>query len=150
MKRFSNIIPAAIFMLLAGLPAQAEKVIYHDLNVIDASSPNLRAHQSIIVQDDIILEVLPAEDVTRQQLSEARVEPGQGRYVMPGLVDTHVHLATAADFPWAEAMLQRYVYGGITTVRDMAGDTRALAELKRRLLTREIPGPALHFSALIN
>ena len=50
----------------------------------------------------------------------------------PGLVNTHVHLATLADPPVAKAYLRRELYSGVTTVRDMAGDVRLLASSNAR------------------
>jgi imidazolonepropionase-like amidohydrolase len=72
-----------------------------------------------------------------------------GGYVVPGLIDAHVHLATVPNRPRAEAELQRLLYGGVTAVRDMAGDARALASLARDTRLGQISGPDLYFSALM-
>lgn len=42
---------------------------------------------------------------------------GQGRYLMPGLADMHVHV-------WNEEEYFMFVANGVTTVRVMAGDPR--------------------------
>ena len=49
----------------------------------------------------------------------------------------------------AEGYSKRYLFGGITTVRDMAGDTRSLANLARASLINEIAAPDIYFSALM-
>ena len=72
-----------------------------------------------------------------------------GGYVVPGLIDAHVHLATVPNRPRAEAELQRLLYGGVTAVRDMAGDARALASLARDTRLGQIAGPDVYFSALM-
>jgi imidazolonepropionase-like amidohydrolase len=72
-----------------------------------------------------------------------------GGYVVPGLIDAHVHLATVPNRPRAEAELQRLLYGGVTAVRDMAGDARALASIARDTRLGQIDGPDVYFSALM-
>lgn len=49
----------------------------------------------------------------------------------------------------AEFILNRQLYAGITTARDMAGDVRSLMDLQRASLVKEIDAPDLHFSALM-
>ena len=46
-------------------------------------------------------------------------------------------------------MLRLEGMGGVVAVRDMAGDARFLAELRRQVLVGETPGPRLFFSALM-
>lgn len=72
-----------------------------------------------------------------------------GGYVIPGLIDTHVHLATSPSRERAEAELERLLYGGVVAVRDMAGDARALASLARDTRLGQVDGPDVHFSALM-
>ena len=73
----------------------------------------------------------------------------KGRYVIPGLINTHVHLASPPLPDVAKAYLQRELYSGVTTVRDMAGDARLLGELQREALRDEIASPDIYYSALI-
>ncbi len=75
-----------------------------------------------------------------------------GRWVIPGLIDAHVHLATdpAAD-GWrrrTEAELAALLRGGVTRVRDMGGDARVLGELDRAIASGALAGPRIHFSAI--
>lgn len=72
-----------------------------------------------------------------------------GGWVIPGLIDTHVHLATVPNRERAEAELYRLLYSGVTAVRDMAGDGRALASLARDARLGEIEAPDIVFSALM-
>src|SRR5439155_9632347 len=66
-----------------------------------------------------------------------------------GLIDSHVHLATSPNRRYAEALLRRDLYSGVTTVRDMAGDARVLADLSRAALIGEIPAPDIAYAALM-
>lgn len=71
-----------------------------------------------------------------------------GQYLLPGLVDSHQHLATPPNRAFAEAQLERDLFGGITTVRVMADDLRSIAELDRASSGFEIVAPDLRFAAL--
>jgi hypothetical protein len=71
-----------------------------------------------------------------------------GQYFLPGLVDSHQHLATPPNRAFAEAQLERDLFGGITTVRVMADDLRSIAELARASAGFEIVAPDLRFAAL--
>jgi len=72
-----------------------------------------------------------------------------GGYVIPGLIDAHVHLSTSPNREHAEAELYRLLFAGVTAVRDMAGDARALASLARDTRLGEIDGPDVHYAALM-
>ena len=41
------------------------------------------------------------------------------------------------------------VYGGVTAIRDMADDLRQVGDLARACLVGEIPGPDIHYAALM-
>ena len=82
----------------------------------------------------------------------ASVRSYSGKYVIPGLMDTHVHVGSDVSGedarPRTERRLCRALLGGITAARDMAGDTRALASLKRDAKVGDIASPDLYFAAL--
>ncbi len=71
----------------------------------------------------------------------ALVIDGQGRFVMPGLTDTHVHLEGSPE-GW---MLPLFVVYGVTTVFNLKGSPEILA-LRARVRTGEVLGPAIYSS----
>jgi imidazolonepropionase-like amidohydrolase len=50
-----------------------------------------------------------------------------GRWIIPGLIDAHCHLAPAAD--WAPS---RYLAWGVTTLRDVHGDLNKILHIRKR------------------
>lgn len=72
-----------------------------------------------------------------------------GCFLLPGLIDSHQHVATPPDRPRAEKILRRHLYSGITAIRDMADDLRQVADLTRATRVGEIPGPDIYYAALI-
>lgn len=109
-----------------------------------------RAGTTILIQGERIAEVF--RDGTQPLPDGTDIHPLSGKYAIPGLIDTHVHLATDPSGedsrPRAERRLCRALLGGITMVRDMAGDMRALASLQRDALVGDIASPDIHYAAL--
>ena len=129
--------------------AEPETTIYERVSVLDGTGAPLMPDMSIVVRDGRIAALAPTDELSLDAWPEAEVEDMRGLYVIPGLIESHTHLATRADRAAAEFELNRFIYGGVTTVRDMAGDVRALAELQRAALVGEIPAPDVHYAALV-
>ncbi|HEU5041342.1 MAG TPA: amidohydrolase family protein [Gemmatimonadales bacterium] len=66
-----------------------------------------------------------------------------GRWIIPGLIDSHVHLTdgTAGALDWT---LLRYLAWGVTTVRDAHGGLEAVLELREALNGGSEPGPRMY------
>jgi imidazolonepropionase-like amidohydrolase len=103
----------------------------------------------VIVQGDRIQQVVGDADLDPVLSRKAKTVDLHGRFLMPGLVDAHVHLATPPNRRQAEAVLRRDIYGGVTTVRDMADDLRAVGDLSRASLVGEIAAPDIYYAALM-
>ena len=105
--------------------------------LIDGISPEPRERQALFLRDGRIIAILPQSEVTRshrQGAAEIEIEDGA---VLPGLIDTHVHLtltggptdesvtgpaATESDAVQAlraVANAQAHLASGVTTVRDV-------------------------------
>src|SRR5262245_53865579 len=124
-------------------PAEDEVVAYTGAILIDGTGGPARS-ATIVVAGDTIREVGPDAAV-----SSATVVDVTGRFIIPGLIDSHQHIATPPNRPEAEALLRRQVYGGVTGIRIMADDLRQIADLARATRIGEIPGPEIHFAALM-
>ena len=111
-------------------PAQAD-TLFRNVRVFDGQSPTLSAPTDVLVRGNQIAAIGPKLSAPGVPVIE-----GQGRTLMPGLIDVHVHLtfsalsmpqlmspdltpakAEAAAAGEAQAMLLR----GFTAVRDVGG-----------------------------
>jgi imidazolonepropionase-like amidohydrolase len=134
-------------LALSACPALAAdpEVLYRGATLIDVEHGQALPGMAILTRGDHIeavgLALAPPPGATIVNLN--------GLYVTPGLVNSHEHLATPPNRPYAEAMMRRDLYGGITTVRDMADDLRQLADLTRASRVGEIPGPDIYYAALM-
>lgn len=142
----------AVLMIGYALPTPAATigaatVAYVGATVIGRADATPQPEAVILTRGPRILAVLPA--ATFHPAKDMQLVNVYGKFIIPGLINTHVHLATAADPPVALAYLRRELYSGVTSVRDMAGDVRLLAELKREAEFDEVPSPDIYYAALM-
>lgn len=121
-------------------------VVYRGATLIDVVTGRARVDTVIVVRGDRIEALADAK--TYRAPKGARVVDVGGRYVVPGFINAHVHLTSPPDRPYAMALLRRDVYGGVTAVRGMGDDARAIADLARAAGVGEFPGPDIVYSAL--
>lgn len=144
---------AALAVLMPGAAvAQAQtgaraQTLYRNATLIDGTGTPPRAGMSVLVDGERIKVVAP--DAQLAPPAGARVVDLSGKYLLPGLIDSHEHLATPPNRRQAEASLRRDLYGGVTAVRDMADDLRAVAELTRASRKGEIAAPDIHYAVLM-
>ncbi|HEY0373027.1 MAG TPA: amidohydrolase family protein [Thermoanaerobaculia bacterium] len=99
----------------------AEVTAFVGVNVVPMDAERVLLGQTVIVEGVQIVAIGPVESVPVPR--DAHVIYGRGRWLVPGLVDMHVHVI--------EGDLPRYVESGITTVRDLAGLDSVLALVGR-------------------
>ncbi len=93
--------------------------------------------QTVLVRDGRIAAIGPVAEV-RVPRDAVRIEAA-GQYLMPGLVDMHVHLEHFQD----PDLLKLFLANGVTTVRNMDGRPYILQW--REAITRgDLPGPTIY------
>lgn len=95
-----------------------------DIAVIPMTSEKVLQHQTVLTSGETILALGPVDQV-KVPLGAFRIS-GAGLYLMPGLVDSHVHLETVlgARSEFGDAPL--FLQAGITTVLNLRGDPEHL------------------------
>ena len=128
----------------------AEKLtVYKGATLIDGTGAPPRPGMSILVKGERIEHVWKDGEIAFKLPPETAVVDVARQYVLPGLIDSHEHLATPPNRPFAEAHLKRDLYSGVTAIRDMADDLRNVADLSRATRIGEIPGPDIYYAALM-
>lgn len=149
----------ATFLLVSVSPALAqpafapapdsERVVYRHATLIDGTGAPARRDMAVVTRGERIVAVVPDSALTPALTEGARSIDLTGRFLLPGLIDSHQHLATPPARRQAEAQLRRDIYSGITATRIMADDLRSIAEIDRAARVGEIPGPDLYFAAVV-
>lgn len=124
----------------------ADALALTNVTVIDGKGGAPKPRMTILIRGGHIRDVFPSG---RKRLpAGAAVLNLSGDFVMPGLIDSHYHLIPRTKEEEA-ARLSFALFGGITTVREMAGDARALSGLARAAEDGAVLSPRVYFSALM-
>jgi imidazolonepropionase-like amidohydrolase len=144
-------VPAALALLLTllGGASQAQSagpaILYRNVTIIDGTGAAPKPGMNLLIRGERIVSL----GAVPPPAGEVKVVDATGLYVLPGLINTHEHLATPPNRPYAEAQMKRDLYGGVTSVRDMADDLRQVGDLARAVRARELPGPDIYYAALM-
>lgn len=122
-----------------------------DVHIVDQIHDRVIEHQTILIKNGFITTIGSASEIA---IPDSVISIKMtGKYVMPGLFDTHVHFGTDPteidNRETTEKVLKNMLLSGITSVRDMAGDARALADLSRDALVGDIASPFIYYSSLM-
>lgn len=128
-----------------------EGLALRGVTLIDGTGEGPRSGMTVLIRDGVVTAVGP--DGTFPLPPGTSVRDLPGHWVMPGLVDAHVHIATNPSGSdrrdRTEARLRNALRGGVVAVRDMGGDARALADLARAAAAGDIDSPIISYSALL-
>lgn len=142
-----------VLMLCAAAPYEPPhagiRTVYRHAVLIDGTGGSPRSDMAVVTDGERITAVVADAALGRTQLAGAKQVDLTGRYLLPGYIDSHQHLATPPDRPEAEARLKRDIYSGITATRDMADDLRQIADITRAARVGEIPSPDINYAALM-
>jgi len=111
-----------------------QQTLFRNVNVFDGKSDELAMSVDVLVEGNLIKQV----DAGLQSASGAMVIDGDGRTLMPGLIDSHVHFTFYPPIasvmrdeldPFFLGILaapraERFLMNGFTTVRDIGGPAK--------------------------
>lgn len=150
----------------APLPERSEgegpydRLIFRGAYMIDGSGAPTQGPVDIVVEDDRITEIkvvgaplLEIDPENRPPSDGARVIDVSGMYVLPGFVDTHLHLHHGAEdqkVP-SEYIMKLWLSHGVTTGRTVgSANTRWMVETAKRSAANEITGPRMEVYPMFN
>jgi imidazolonepropionase-like amidohydrolase len=123
-----------------------QTTVLRDVTLIDGAGGPPRPHMTIVITGERITQIAPT---SQAPLSDAAtVLDVTGQYVIPGLIDSHVHVTNHTRA--IEAHLARALQGGVTTVRDMGGDTAWVGELSERVTAEGVASPRIYFAVPVS
>lgn len=125
-----------------GIPEQRPLAFVH-VNVIPITHDGLLKDQTVIVEGQKITQIGPASSIRIPRNSQ-RIH-GRGKYLMPGLVDFHVHLRDPSE-------LLSYLAHGVTSVVHMsgpAGNVPDVLAMRRRIADGRVLGPNVYTTGRI-
>jgi hypothetical protein len=141
-----NLPGVLVFAVLAGIvslsaraedrkaAAEAKSVVFVNVRLVPMDRERVVDGQTVIVRDGRIAEIGPADGVVVP--ADALRVDGNGKYLMPGLVDMHAHLNSPHEFPL-------YLANGVTTVYNLNGQPAHLL-WRERVRSGQVLGPTIY------
>jgi imidazolonepropionase-like amidohydrolase len=160
MRKIASSAAAFVFAVLVSSAASApqarsrgvehgrryDRLVIRNVIVIDGKGTPARGPQDVVVEGNKIAAVRGADARPDAYANEKHVLEGAGRYLLPGLINSHVHLQDErAGIPQPfEYEYKVWLSCGITTVRDVGSDAgKALVE-RRKSQEGTIVAPRLY------
>lgn len=128
-----------------------DTLIIRNATIIDGTGGPARGPVDIVIKKNVIEELLPGDPIGRQHLggpagetANAHVIDATGMYVIPGLIDMHIHFTTSVPLDYQYKLLLGH---GVTTIRFFnIGDwtPKQLVTEKERSAANEILAPRMY------
>ena len=150
-----SVLYCAIVMLLLAAPANHAQVPTQGhlaivgVTVVDVETGRTIPEQTIVLNAGRITTIGAATSIPVP--SGARVVEGKGKFLIPGLIDTHVHLGSSAQRDQLQAIGPLLAHG-VTGVRDAGagGQDDWLLALRSRISKGEVLAPRLYVSGMVS
>src|SRR5579872_2484118 len=130
---------ACLLALLAiSVPASAETTVLKNVTVIDGTGAAPQPDSAIVMTDGKIAYVGPVSGLKAP--AGATVKDLSGKFVMPGIIDSHVHVGmmhdVTQDFKYytrgnVEADLKQYAAYGVTAVEVLGTDKDLIFDIRK-------------------
>lgn len=127
-----------------------------NVNIITMASPNdIIENATVVITDNII------KSINDTIPKNAKIINGKGKWLIPGLIDMHVHLIsdlyagkrTATQLPTiafnTQDIMTPFIANGVTTILDLNSNSSHIAQ-KKEIEKGYITGPRLALAALID
>lgn len=133
---------AFCLLLPVFVPAQADLVIVN-VNIVDVANGKILPKQMVVVKGKRIIYAGKAKKLPQAN----QIVLGEGKYLMPGLWDNHVHFGGDTLIDENEQLLPLYLAMGVTAVRDCAGDiSLSVLQWRREIQEGKRIGPRIFTS----
>jgi len=118
------------------LRVPSQGLILSEVTVINPSRDR-RAKQTVLVEGEKIARIV---DSTVQGAAATHTRRFAGAYVLPGLIDMHVHFAS---YPDRDLFALLFLAHGVTAVRDTGSFDGSIWQTRQAIVDGQIPGPRI-------
>ncbi len=125
---------------------EANSILIQDISIFNGIDAVLIPNQDVLIENGIIKNIASHID----PIKDIHTISASGKILMPGLIDSHVHLSGSGSVPWDNISadkpynLSAYLYAGITTVYDLGGLSADLEKLSNQVNKNELIGPDIY------
>jgi hypothetical protein len=121
--------------------AVPETLIFTNVNVVNTRDGMIARNMTVVIKKGRITGIGKVGLV--EEGRDIHIVNANGKYMVPGLWDMHVHSAFLSP-AWDERVIYPlYIANGVTGVRDMGGDPDVLERRRNRIESGDLLGPHL-------
>lgn len=128
-------------LLIEGDSKAQSAIAFTNVAVVDVEKGALRLDQTVVIEGSRIAAVGDAQRIRPPR--GARVIDGEGKFLMPGLWDMHVHAMPMPHVP------ELFIANGVTGIRDMYDDPPKIRDLRKAIQEHRRIGPRVITSGKI-
>ena len=119
----------------ATLPKRSD-IMISGVNILNPGSPVLTNH-TIIIKEGLIDDIRPSR-------ADDAIPICPNCFVMPGLIDAHIHTPPKIAFGNQELFSLLYLQYGVTSVRDTGQSEKSVVALAQKLNAQKLAGPRMY------
>lgn len=121
----------------------SDEVVLYNANIVDTEKGCIQHRRTIHIKDGYIAKISRAS----KTIEEDQIDM-TGKYVMPGLIDAHVHFGNMAqNRDMAARLSEDFLSSGITTVRDMGSNFLNIKRHHEDVAAGLYKGPRVYYSS---
>ena len=129
---------------------RAESLVIRNAMIVDGAGTPASGTADILIRGNQIERIVWLDPVAVAEGRARRVEAATeidaaGKYVLPGLINAHAHIQDGrGGIPQpVEYTFKLWLASGITTIREVGGNTARLLEMRPKIAAGEIEAPRL-------
>ncbi|MFS4447349.1 amidohydrolase family protein [Maribacter sp. 2307UL18-2] len=125
-------------------------ILIKNVHIFNGKDSSLVLNKDVLVENGFIERITEHSKTKNDQTYH--IIDGNGKTLMPGLIDAHVHLSGSGAVPWENVSadetynLKAYLHSGITTVFDLGGMASDIEKLSQEVGKGELLGPTIYHS----
>lgn len=135
---------------------QQKTIVIKNVNVIQMTSPN-----KVLYNATVIIKGSRIESINSSILNDAEIIDGKGKWLIPGLIDMHVHIPTdfsvgkklptqAPDITFnTQDLMTPFIANGVTTIFNLNANVESFSQ-RTEIEKGNVIGPRMALAALIN
>lgn len=138
LKQLAILTTLVFYHLTASDSVSAQDLYIRQVQIVQVDQAKLTKPQDVLIREGKIIAI--GKDLHRMRRESDRTLNARGQFLIPGLIDTHVHLDGVPGYSGNRSedavmvqearrqMPRSYAYFGFTTVLDLTGDSSFIAE----------------------
>lgn len=135
---FPRVALGVLSSVLLGLSAHAEVKVFKNFSLIDSTAGKTTPASAMVVENGKITWVGPVKQL--KVPAKATVTDLTGKFLLPGLIDLHVHIGAVRDLTQDQSFysrasvekdLRQYAAYGVTTVQSLGTDRDVIFDIRK-------------------